>query len=277
MLALCCASCGCFNLYVTFSLVSYIRLIFTFFVFDDKKTMNSKAVNRMPLYRQVRQQILVRICEDEWSQGESLPSEWDLAEQLLVSQGTVRKALTDLVAEGVLFRQQGKGTFVAPGADDWGDLSMISPGLLTESPDRLQREFLGVVRTNAPDDVAEALGVRKSAPMFRIRLLWRLRGLAVALDDVLLPVERFETLDSRWFRQSSGVWAVLMQHFGVRLRVGVEQWRAVVLGRDEMQLLGLSDQSPVLSYLRLSLDVNGQPIEWRQRYCLTDSLALTRR
>lgn len=277
MLALCCPSCRHLNLYVTFSLVSYIRLVFTFFLFDDKKTMNSKAVNRMPLYQQVRRQVLERICDGEWLAGESLPSEWDLAEQLRVSQGTVRKALTELVVDGVLFRQQGKGTFVAPGADDWGDLSMISPGLLNESPDRLQREFLGIVRANAVDDVAEALGVRKSAPVFRIRLLWRLRGMAVALDDVLLPVERFESLDSRWFRQSSGVWAVLMQHFGVRLRVEVEQWRAIVLARDEAQLLGVGDQSPVLSYLRLSSDVNGQPVEWRTRYCLTDRLAMTRR
>ncbi|MFD2449327.1 UTRA domain-containing protein [Vogesella fluminis] len=85
--------------------------------------------------------------------------------------------------------------------------------------------------------MSAALGLRRAAPVFRIRLLWRLRGQLVALDDVLLPAERFPALDSRWLRQLPGVWAVLQQHFGVRLRVATEQWRAVVLERDEAQLL----------------------------------------
>lgn len=255
--------------------MSYIRLVFTLIAFGVKKSMNSKSLNRIPLYRQARQQILERLCDGEWQVAESLPSEWELAEQLSVSQGTVRKALTELVADGVLYRQQGKGTFVAPGADDWAGMSMISPGLLSESPDRLQREFLGIARGNAPDDVSAALGLRRAAPVFRIRLLWRLRGQAVALDEVLLSAERFPALDSRWLRQLPGVWAVLQQHFGVRLRVATEQWRAVVLERDEAQLLAAVSGTPVLSYLRLAVDVNGAAVEWRQRLCLTDRLALT--
>ena len=42
-----------------------------------------------------------------------LPSEIQLAAELNVSQGTVRKALNDMVAEHLLFRQQGIGTFVS--------------------------------------------------------------------------------------------------------------------------------------------------------------------
>lgn len=237
--------------------------------------MNSKTLSRMPLYRQVRQQILDRLGVGEWQVAEPLPSEWDLAEQLDVSQGTVRKALTELVADGVLYRQQGKGTFVAPGGDDWAGMSMISPGLLSESPDRLQREFLGMARANAADDVAAALGLRRAAPVLRIRLLWRQRGQAVALDEVLLSAERFDGVDPRWLRQQAGVWLMLQQHFGVRLHVATEQWRAVHLGRDDLQLLGAAPETLALSYLRLSADSNDVPVEWRQRFCLTDRLALT--
>ena len=78
-----------------------------------------------------------------------------------------------------------------------------------------------------------------------------------------------------WLRQLPGVWAVLQQHFGVRLRVATEQWRAVVLERDEAQLLATLSGTPVLSHLRLAVDVNGAAVEWRQRLCLTDRLALT--
>ncbi|SCK05991.1 GntR family transcriptional regulator [Vogesella sp. LIG4] len=237
--------------------------------------MNAKSLLRLPLYEQIKQQILQRIADSEWASNELLPSEWDLAEQFAVSQGTVRKALTDLVNDGVLYRQQGRGTFVAEALDDWAGMSMVSPGLLSEKPDRLVREFLGISRAHANEELAAALGLRRGAGVHRIRLLWRVQGQAVALDEVTLPLERFETLDARWLRQSVGVWAVLQQHFGVRLRVAAEQWRAVGLTREEAQLLHAREGDAALFYLRVAEDIHGQALEWRERWCLTGSLALT--
>ncbi len=66
-----------------------------------------------PLYQQVYDEIVKRLGEGFWKAGDSLPSEFALAEELGVSQGTVRKALNQLVAENILRRRQGKGTYVA--------------------------------------------------------------------------------------------------------------------------------------------------------------------
>lgn len=238
--------------------------------------MHAKPLSRLPLYQQVKRQVLERIAEGEWASNELLPSEWELADQFDVSQGTVRKALSELVVDGVLYRQQGKGTFVAEPLDDWAGMSLLTPGLLTEKPDRLLREFLGLSRVHASEELAAVMKVRRGAPLHRIRMLWRMQGQVVALDDVMLPVERFDAVDTRWLRQMPGVWAMLQQHFGTRLRVEAEQWRAILPGREEMQLLGLSAAVPVLQYLRLSCDMQGAPSEWRERWCLTDKFGLTR-
>lgn len=238
--------------------------------------MNAKSLLRLPLYEQIKQQILQRIADSEWDSNELLPSEWDLAEQFSVSQGTVRKALTDLVNDGVLYRQQGRGTFVAEPLDDWAGMSMVSPGQLGEKPDRLVREFLGISRAHASDELAATLGLRRGAAVHRIRLLWRQQGQIVALDEVTLPLERFETLDARWLRQSVGVWAVLQQQFGVRLRVKAEQWRAIGLPREEAVLLHAREDEAALFYLRLAEDMQGQALEWRERWCLTATRGLTR-
>ena len=55
-----------------------------------------------PLYAQVEEVIRHRLIENYWKPGEALPSEFELAAELSVSQGTVRKALNDMVAENLL-------------------------------------------------------------------------------------------------------------------------------------------------------------------------------
>lgn len=259
--------------------MSYIRLVFTLDLIGDKKsTMVGKTLSRQPLYAQIKQLLTQRICAGEWSAAEALPSEWELAEQMSVSQGTVRKALTELVGEGVLYRQQGRGTFIAEVASDWEAGRLLTPGLFDETPDSLMREFLGLSRVNAHEEMADALGLRRGAALHRIRQLWRLRGRPVALDDVYLPAERFEELESHWLRTSTGVYAMLQQRFGVRVKLVSEQFRAIMLPREEASLLeqhGASLDLPVLSVLRLSSTVEGERIEWRERYCLTQDLAYT--
>src|SRR3954449_5070932 len=66
-----------------------------------------------PLYRQVRDTLVRRIADGVWRPGQLLPSEPELAVDLGVSQGTVRKALDEMAAENLVIRRQGRGTFVA--------------------------------------------------------------------------------------------------------------------------------------------------------------------
>ena len=67
---------------------------------------------RGPLYRQIREWIVARIVHGDWRPGDILPSEIKLAAEFGVSQGTVRKAVDALVAENLVIRHQGKGTYV---------------------------------------------------------------------------------------------------------------------------------------------------------------------
>src|SRR6056297_1884889 len=66
-----------------------------------------------PLHRQLRDLMLARIESGEWSPGTFLPSETRLAEEYGVAVGTLRKALLDMAAEGLVLRRQGKGTVVS--------------------------------------------------------------------------------------------------------------------------------------------------------------------
>src|SRR5437879_736372 len=66
-----------------------------------------------PLYREVRRRLLDSLAGGVWAPGDALPPEAELAKRYTVSIGTLRKAVDELVADGILVRQQGRGTFVA--------------------------------------------------------------------------------------------------------------------------------------------------------------------
>ena len=71
------------------------------------------VIKRLPLYAQVGDAIRKRILSGELRVGKTLASEIDLAREMDVSSGTMRRALDDLEAEGFLDRQHGRGTRIA--------------------------------------------------------------------------------------------------------------------------------------------------------------------
>ena len=79
----------------------------------DQDRGRDPSVGYRPLYQQVRDLLVRRLADGQWQPGKSIPSEHQLAQELGVSQGTVRKALDTMAAERLLVRRQGRGTFVA--------------------------------------------------------------------------------------------------------------------------------------------------------------------
>jgi len=73
----------------------------------------SKGEAALPKYQQVKDYVLLQIENQELSEGGKIPSESEFSKLLDVSSITVRKALTELVNEGVIYRVRGKGSFVS--------------------------------------------------------------------------------------------------------------------------------------------------------------------
>jgi GntR family transcriptional regulator len=71
-----------------------------------------------PLYQQIVDGLKRDIGEGRLSAGTPLPSFRQLAEQLMVSLITVKRAYEELEREGIIFRRQGLGTFIAENGDD---------------------------------------------------------------------------------------------------------------------------------------------------------------
>ncbi|RED76895.1 GntR family transcriptional regulator [Cohnella phaseoli] len=73
----------------------------------------SRPSPRVPLYTQIRKYIQDQIQQKLWLPGERIPSESELVNQFGVSRITVKNALSELIEEGLIFRVQGRGSFVS--------------------------------------------------------------------------------------------------------------------------------------------------------------------
>lgn len=72
------------------------------------------TVSSQPKHQQIRDFVISKIQQGVWEPGDMIPTEQQLCELFSVARMTVNRALSSLVAEGFLVRQQGSGTFVAP-------------------------------------------------------------------------------------------------------------------------------------------------------------------
>jgi len=218
-----------------------------------------------PLYQQIKTLMLRSLQAGEWRPGEAIPSEIELAARFKVSQGTVRKAIDELAADGLLLRRQGKGTFVATHAEQKVQFRFLrlAPDDGNASP--AERRFIDCRRQRAPADVAALLGLRTGDAAIQVRRVLSFRGAPVVLDDVWLPATLFKGLTMQRLADYRGpMYALFEAEFGVRMIRAQERIRAVAASESAAEFLKVAPGSPLLSVERLSLTYDDKPVELRR-------------
>ena len=111
-----------------------------------------------PLYLQVRDLLVARIVAGEWKPRGTLPNEVDLARELSVSPGTVRRALEEMESERLIYRRQGRGTFVADHTSE--ELAIRYTNIRTSKGVRLAGEIGGAELSTGEADELEQKRLR---------------------------------------------------------------------------------------------------------------------
>lgn len=234
---------------------------------------NNKLASR-PLYAQVMAYILEQIKQGRYGVQDVLPSEWDLSDTLQVSQGTVRKAFDELVHQGVLYRRQGVGTFVADAPSDWGVMKVCPFGLTSLSTLVPKQEILSVSKDFATDLMMEFLQLRRAQSVWKVLTLWRLDAQIIAIDESYFSGELFDQLNVRDLAKKNGMYDYLQKKHAIGVRIVEEQILSTQLSKDEAMLLRKKEFDSALLVLRLSTDLQKQPLEWRKRVMIAEQFAL---
>ncbi|TYC63548.1 GntR family transcriptional regulator [Rhodobacterales bacterium] len=179
----------------------------------------------LPLYVQISELLIRDIASGRLIEGERLPPERDMADELGISIGTLRKALADLTEKGLLDRIQGSGNYIRPGATRESVYAMFRLELLTGGG--LPRaNILDVARLLKPDHLPE-FGTGREAT--RIRRLRFLNDVMIAVEEIWLDgdsgtVRRELLSDSlyRYYQKQLGFWIVRAED---RVTIGpVPEW-----------------------------------------------------
>jgi GntR family transcriptional regulator len=232
---------------------------------------SSKTVVGMTLYKEVQQQMLLALSAGEWQPGEAIPAERRLCERFSVSIGTLRKAIDELVAEGILIRHQGRGTFVATHNRDQHWFRYFKIARHGESKTHPSPTLVDFAKGKADKEACEKLGIPGASKAFQFINVLRLNGEPALVDEITLPETLFAGLTrARLEQRPSTLYNFYQAEFGLNV-IGIdERLRATLANARHAELLGIKPGTPLLVVRRIALSYKEQPVEWRVSYVNTE-------
>jgi GntR family transcriptional regulator len=216
------------------------------------------------LYREVKRKLIADIVSQAVSPGGALPSESDLAKRFGVSIGTVRRAVDELVADHILVRQQGRGTFVGKLDRERFMFQFFKIARREGAAQFPQVKLLSFGKSRASASEARALGLSASAPVFRIENALSLQGMPLIHDSIVLDAVLFAGLNRAQFAQRPGtIYELYQSAFGITVVGAEERVRAVAVDAQSASVLGVKVATPVLRIDRIAFTFDQKPAELR--------------
>jgi GntR family transcriptional regulator len=214
-----------------------------------------------PLYAQIKEILFERIQSAEWQPGSFIPTETELCQSFNVSRITIRRALSDLVAEGYLERISGRGTFVSQ--------PPINQSLkqLTSFTDDLQRRgqrpggvVLDIQRIPAEPDLASKLSISTGENIILLKRLRLANDEPIAVETAHLPARYFDGLQSENLEGRS-LYKIMREKFGIVPTRAVQRISASACPDHEADLLYVPRKSPALHIFRTTYDQSDRVVE----------------
>ena len=218
----------------------------------------------VPLYKDVKRRLTDALTRGDWKPGAAIPAERRLSERFRISVGTVRKAIDELVAENILIRQQGRGTFVASHNREREVFYFLHVVPQRGPKQYPEVQLLSFARGKADRTTAEALAIEPGDAIIRIRNVLRLDSIPVIVDDIALPALRFAGLTERQFgERRSTIYNLYQEAFGISVVKTLERVRATPADDASAALLDVARATPLLQIRRVALTYRDAPVEHR--------------
>jgi len=232
------------------------------------------AQSKSPLYQQIYQLLRTKILSGQWHPGDMMPSEVDLMDQYQVSRATVRQALDELASDGLIYRKQGKGTFVSPPTVEQGLVRIVS---FTE--DMEQRGFTPGTKlvsaglVPATEMLASKLQIQVGEPLARIERL-RLADDEPMSLEVSFLVQRYCPGILTQDYTTHSLRLMLEERYGIRITSARQTIQAISATEELSGLLTVEANAAILYIERTSFSEFDVPVEYLRLYHRGDRYTL---
>jgi GntR family transcriptional regulator len=214
-----------------------------------------------PKHAQLRETLRKQI--ESLPPDQLIPSEYQLCKRYAVSRITVRKALADLIHEGLLYTVQGKGTFVAARKFriEWAQemagfhADMARRGLQVK--DRVLEQAI----VPADQHVAAELNLRQGDAVVKIVRLRFVDEQPFDIATNYMPWVIFPGLEKEDLARGS-IYALIRTKYNVQIDHGVRLVEAVACPTDDARLLHVKAGAPLLLIHNTMCDANDRPVEY---------------
>ncbi|VYU02852.1 transcriptional regulator PhoB [Metakosakonia massiliensis] len=226
------------------------------------------------LYATVRQRLLDDIAQGIYKAGQQIPTESELCAQYNVSRITIRKAISDLVADGVLIRWQGKGTFVqsqkvenalltVSGFTDFG----VSQGKPTKE------KVIEQARISAAP-FCEKLNIPGNSEVFHLSRVMYLDKEPLFIDSSWIPLSRYPQFDEH-YTEGASTYQLFQKHFDTRVVSDKKTIDIFAATRSQVQWLKCELGEPLFRISKIAFDQHNKPVHVSELFCRANRITLT--
>lgn len=213
---------------------------------------------RAPLYEVVKRQIFEAIVTGVWPPGTVIPSEITLAQDLGVAIGTVRRALMDLVNDGLLSRKRKTGTVVI-GRELKSFFQYFPLQRCDGTYVKSTRRVIDIKCVPADKNVSGKLCIPVGSETICLRRVRFIDEIPIMLDHYILQKDRFPGFPMEADDVPSRLFIFLLENYGIRVSVVKEQVSAEMATNEDCERLSLTPPAAVLSINLTAFDQEKRP------------------
>lgn len=222
--------------------------------------MYQQSNKQIALYLQIKETLIQRIQEKIWLPNKLIPTEQELMKEFEVSRTTIRQAISMMVQDGLLERQQGRGTIVKS-QQLVGSLGRLK-GFAEEVLERGLTPYSQLIRAEFSTDLYHEKAMLQTDDT-SILVIERIRfadNLPIAYERSCWPKSIGEKLMKEELNQAN-FYQILEQN-GIALRKANEKISAMNATMHEADLLGIRAGEALIEMTRLSYGIDDKPIEY---------------
>lgn len=214
-----------------------------------------------PLYYQIREDIREKINSGEYPTNSLIPSEAELCEVYNVSRVTVRRAILDLVQEGILTRGKGKGTFVSEtyGLTTMNGVQSFTQELLGLNM-RPSAKLLSCKIRQADQALRRTLDLSEGEQVVTISRLRLTNNEPCMVEVMNFPYKLVPGIEQEDLAES--IYCLLKSKYHREVVYAKDILEPIIIGDYESKLLELTKPTAGLRTNRVGYDANHRVIEY---------------